>query len=288
MQEQAIDEPPPSSRSPLTTVGASMVIKGYKWLFKKVLRRLLARELAWHGHPSPAGGSSTLVEVNRAYIAERVHHNLELAMVQAKNHTWLFRIFNTFLMLNIIACACRLVEWAAFTTHYAQIASMGVTIATLGVVFWGTCVLHRRLTGMMDDREMAAGQREEPAAPPESETHLFIGAVTTITVFTLLVTLNPNAMATVGLLPAVVMTFFLSGHRAIRDIITPDLSSAELREYLQHTQSLYTGEVLDNVFFRELEGTPTTISYLLQHQVEPRQDTKEISRTPDLEQYHSL
>lgn len=259
-----------------------MVIKGYKWLFKKVLDRLLTRELARHGQPSPAGGCSALAEANRTYITQRVHHNLELAMGQSKNHPWLFRIFNTFLLLNMVASACRLVEWAAFTTYYAQIASMGVTIATLGVVFWGVCVLHRRLTGMMDDKEMVAGQPDTRVAPPESETHLFIGAVTTITVFTLLVALNPNAMTTVGLLPAVVMTFFLSGHRAIRDIITPDLSSAELRDYLQHTQSFYTGEVLDNVFFRELEGTPTTITYLIQHQVEPPQDAQESSRASDL------
>jgi len=254
-----------------------MVLSCYKWLFSKILERRLSRDLALFGLPSSAESPGFVAETNRRYLRNRVAVDLESGTTQASRHRWLFRILNVAFPVNLISLAYQVFRPETFAPHYSQIASLSVTLATLGVVFWGASVVHGRLSGMMDEDEAAKNHFVEPSARRQSEryTILFVNAVTTITVALLALALVPNVISTLSLIPVVFMTVVLAVQRTVHRIISEDLLSSELREYLQHTQALYTGEVRDNIFFRELEGTPTSISYLLHRQTEPAEEEQE-------------
>lgn len=251
-----------------------MVIRGYKWLFRKVLDRRLSRDIALFGITCTPEKPGSIAQINRTYLKQRADADLESATVEATQHKWLLRILNAAFVVNLASLLYRVARPATFEPHYSEIASLGVTLATLGVVFWGVSVVHGRLSGMMTEDEAAKLNYVDPKMRRyrERNTIVFVNALTTITVALLAIALIPNALPTLSLVPVVFMTVVLATQRSVHRIISEDLISTELREYIQCTQALYTDEVRDQIFFRELEGTPTSISYLLHLQTEPVQD----------------
>ena len=257
-----------------------MIFKAYAWAFRKVLDRRLRRDIALFRLPCPAGDPESVGEVNKRYISRRVSTDLDAALSDASRNVWLSRVIDAGFLANLLAIAYRLVRPESFAPHYSEIGFLALTLSTLMVVFWGVSVVHNRLCGLMDDDERVDEQPRVRSTNVQRErnTILYVNALTTITIALLTVSLIPNVISTVSLIPVTLMTIVLGAQRTTHRVISEDLSSTELRDYLQQTQAFYPASVMDNIFLRELEGTPTSIRYLMHRQVDP---TAEQAEQPD-------
>lgn len=261
-----------------------MVLSAYRWLFEKVLDWRVRRDIALFSDPIQAGDSKSVSVLNHRYIQRRVQDDMDDGVKETQQHKWLIRAINGAFAVNFLSLIYRILKPGFFKTDATEAALLVITLSSLLVVFWGVSTLHGRMNQILEDDFNPGEDRHahhEAKTERERLNILVVNALCTCSVALIAIVLLPHAWALFSLVPVVVMTVVLAVQRMTHRIISEDLSPERLKEYLQLTQAYYASTVRDEIFFRQLEGSPISVGYLMSRQELPSEELSTTERYSD-------
>lgn len=244
------------------------MLRAYRWVFVKLLRRAVARDVALLSEPS-RGNSRSIITLNENYLVEIILRHLDKSIHALKARRWLMAILTSVIGLDVLALGYRGLRHFFFQGA-GEIVLSAITLLSLATVMIAVSQMHQLMEGILSPRS-APSAANRPAQGCDQDTGtepavLQMNILCTLTIALIALTVLPHSPGTIILAPLAVVTTYLAAQRLTRMSVETPLVGYALSDYLQRTSGLYPLGLMEEVLFRQLEGTPVTLCWLLQQQ----------------------
>lgn len=252
------------------------MLRAYRWVFVKLLRRSVMRDVALLSDPAHSN-SRSIITLNENYLVETILRSLDKSIHALRTRRWLMGVLTATLSLDVLALAFRGLRLFVFQGA-GEIVLVAITLLSLATVLIAVSQMHHLMEGVLSpkpspaDTKLSTHSRNEDSSSELAVLQMNI--LCTLTIALIALTVVPHSPGTIILVPLTVVTIYLAAQRLTRMSVEAPLVGSALSEYLQRTSGLYPPGMMENVLFRQLEGTPVTLCWLVQQQKDSGVDSQ--------------